>query len=59
MQLHRTPKIKKALSRAIEHEIKSPGELASYMEYLHLQKAFRAAKWVRDKKLKKRDRITL
>jgi hypothetical protein len=31
--LHRTPKIKKALSRAIGHELNRPGELTDFLTY--------------------------
>jgi hypothetical protein len=30
------PRIKTALCRAIEHELRQPGELASFLEYMHL-----------------------
>lgn len=33
--------IKSSLSRAIEHELRMPGELASFLEYTHLMAANR------------------
>jgi hypothetical protein len=30
------PRIKKALCRAIEHDLRNPEELASFLEYMHL-----------------------
>jgi len=47
MNTPRIPRIKKALSRAIEHELARPGELAKFLEYLHMQKAFEAVGWGR------------
>lgn len=41
------PKIKAALPRAIEHELRDPGELSRWLEYLHLQAAFKSVGWIK------------
>lgn len=42
MQLHRQPKIMKALSRAIAHELKKPDELKDFLTYSAIMGGFSA-----------------
>jgi hypothetical protein len=46
------PRIKKALCRAIEHDLRYPGELSSFLEYMHLMAMNRSyeTQLVEDKK---------
>lgn len=42
MHLHRQPKIMKALSRAITHELKKPNELKDFLTYSAIMGGFSA-----------------